>query len=184
MDHDYNEPAALALSDVVHDEPLPDDHQHHHLHTISVSSPSRPHSPPAPSPFQHQPSTHVPREPHDLQFLSSTPEPDHDHALAPGLSAEGMHSYTIEQLEREISSFLHHGNSATFQGAASRQDGEEDAASSPDLSSQPPHASEASMTDVERGVDALAGIFGLSFNNITASYRHIRRPRTSAPRKR
>ncbi|KAI9057875.1 hypothetical protein FKP32DRAFT_1597836 [Trametes sanguinea] len=168
MDHDYNEPAALALSDVVHDEPLPDDHQHHHLHTISVSSPSRPHSPPAPSPFQHQPSTHVPREPHDLQFPSSPPEPDHDHALAPGLSAEGMHSYTIEQLEREISSFLHHGNSATFQGAASRQDGEEDTASSPDLSSQPPHASEASMTDVERGVDALAGIFGLSFNNITA----------------
>ncbi|CDO72910.1 hypothetical protein BN946_scf185002.g95 [Trametes cinnabarina] len=171
MDQDYNEPAALALSDVVHDEPLPDDHQHHHLHSIPVSSPSRPHSPPAPSPFQHQPSAHALRAPHELQYSSpgSDDHPhDHGHILDPALSAEGMHVFAMEQLERDLSTFLHQ-NPSVHLGAASRLEGEQDSASSSDLHSQPPHGIDPSIADVERGVDAIAGVLGINLNNFAAS---------------
>ncbi|KAI0636757.1 hypothetical protein C8Q77DRAFT_522993 [Trametes polyzona] len=103
MDNDYNEPA-LALSDVVHDEPLPDDHQHHHLHALAVSSPSRQHSPPAPSPFQHQPSTHVPRDFPDLLYPITHREDHDEHDLPSALPPEP--TFNMEQFAHDLNSFL------------------------------------------------------------------------------
>ncbi|KAI0819503.1 hypothetical protein BC628DRAFT_1332573 [Trametes gibbosa] len=164
MDHDYNEPV-LALSDVVHDEPLPDDHQHHHIHALAVSSPSRPHSPPAPSPFQHQPSAHIRHEILELQY----PESEHEHDLSSALPSEGLPSFTIEQLEREISTFLHQ-NSAAILSAASAS-----ASQRQDEDECPPPAThghslpdDSSLSDVQRDVDALAGVLGLNLSGLAA----------------
>ncbi|KAI8989646.1 hypothetical protein BD414DRAFT_484838 [Trametes punicea] len=171
MEHDYNEPAALAFSDVVHDEPLPDDHQHHHLHTLPLASPSRPHSPPAPSPFQHQPSTHVSRGAHGLQYPGSAPEQHQDHAFATALSSEGIPSFTIEQLEREISTFLHQNSAALLSAASAasqRHDDGQSSSSPSDLSNQHSHGGEPSMADVQRDVDALAGALGLNLSGLAA----------------
>ncbi|KAI0362363.1 hypothetical protein OH77DRAFT_47161 [Trametes cingulata] len=169
MDHDYNEPA-LALSDVVHDEPLPDDHQHHHLHALAVSSPSRPHSPPAPSPFQHQPSAHVSREVPDLLYPDHRQEQHHDHELSAALSGDAMPSYTIEQLEREISSFLHQNSAAILSAASAATSHRQDDSQSPEPSSSghPPQQDDPSISDVQRDVDTLAGVLGLNLSGLAA----------------
>ncbi|KAI0372875.1 hypothetical protein BV20DRAFT_963299 [Pilatotrama ljubarskyi] len=170
MDHDYNEPA-LALSDVVHDEPLPDDHQHHHLHTLTISSPSRPHSPPAPSPFQHQPSSHVSREVPDLHYSDHRQEQHQDHELSASLSGDSMPSYTIEQLEREISTFLHQNTAAILSAASAatshhRQDDSQ--SPEPASSGHPPQQDDPHISDVQRDVDTLAGVLGLNLSGLAA----------------
>lgn len=168
MDHDYNEPA-LALSDVVHDEPLPDDHQHHHLHALAVSSPSRPHSPPAPSPFQHQPSAHVSRDVPELLYSPSDERHLEHDDLSSALPTEGLPSFTIEQLEREISTFLHQ-NSAAILGAASaaasQRDDDGNNLGSTSNGHSPPD--DPTLSDVQRDVDALAGVLGLNLSGLAA----------------
>ncbi|KAH9857101.1 hypothetical protein C2E23DRAFT_865708 [Lenzites betulinus] len=164
MDHDYNEPV-LALSDVVHDEPLPDDHQHHHIHALTVSSPSRPHSPPAPSPFQHQPSAHIRHDVLELQY----PESEQEHDLSSALPPDGLPNFTIEQLEREISSFLHQNSAAILSAASAsasqRQD--EDECPSPTAHGHAP-PDDSALSDVQRDVDALAGVLGLNLSGLAA----------------
>ncbi|KAH9901593.1 hypothetical protein C8Q73DRAFT_636074 [Cubamyces lactineus] len=171
MDNDFNEPA-LALSDVVHDEPLPDDHQHHHIHALAVSSPSRPHSPPAPSPFQHQPSAHASRDHLDLRYPNTAPEEPHDHTFATAFPSDGISNFTIEQLEREISTFLHQNSAAILSAASAavseRQDDGQASASPSGIPVHHPHDGEPSMTDVQRDVDALAGVLGLNLNSLAA----------------
>ncbi|KAI0673006.1 hypothetical protein C8Q78DRAFT_693580 [Trametes maxima] len=167
MDNDYNEPA-LALSDVVHDEPILDDLQHHHIHTLAVSSPSRPHSPPAPSPFQHQPSAHALREVPELQFPIPIPAHPSEHTLPSPLSPESMPTYTMEQLERELSSFLHQNSAAILSAASAAASQRED-----DIQPPPPSNNEHSQEDsalsyVQRDVDALAGVLGLNLSGLAA----------------
>ena len=173
MDHDDTEPA-LALSDVVHDEPLPDDqHHHHHLHTLAISSPSRHHSPPAPSPFQHQPSSHVMRETRTLHDVgvAHEPEPEDDEFSALSPDTVGS-SLTIELLEREISSLLHHQNPTSTMGPSLHRLADGHTAAHPiDLSDGSPH-------DVHDAHDpndphpnlteALAGVFGMNLSGLAA----------------
>lgn len=168
MDHDYNEPA-LALSDVVHDEPLPDDHQHHHLHALAVSSPSRPHSPPAPSPFQHQPSAHVSRDVPELLYPPSGEQRLEHDDLSSVLPTEGLPSFTIEQLEREISTFLHQ-NSAAILGAASAAASQREDDGNTLVSTSNGHLppDDPTLSDVQRDVDALAGVLGLNLSGLAA----------------
>ncbi|KAI0780715.1 hypothetical protein BD413DRAFT_607972 [Trametes elegans] len=178
MDPDYNEPA-LALSDVVHDEPVPDNqhHHHHHLHALSVSSPSRPHSPPAPSPFQHQPSAHTTRDIHEMRYPSSPAEQTHNHELSSALATDTTPNFTIEQLEREISTFLHQNSAAILGTAPSSPTGHQDGTLPPaSPSSLPteahlppaPPSDEPSMADVQRDVDTLAGVLGLNLSGLAA----------------
>ncbi|OCH85307.1 hypothetical protein OBBRIDRAFT_798305 [Obba rivulosa] len=85
MDHDLHEPV-LALSDVVHDEPLGDDDDDA-LHAVSVLG-----------------------HPHDFHPGALALDPDlHDlalHAHDPAHLAAGVPPFTVEQLEREIASLL------------------------------------------------------------------------------
>nr|VWP00804.1 Adenylate cyclase [Ganoderma boninense] len=173
MDHDDNEPA-LALSDVVHDEPLPDDQHHHHLHTLAISSPSRHHSPPAPSPFQHQPSSQAMREARTLPDVTAAhePEPEDDEFSALSSPDTVGSSLTIEQLEREISSLLHHQNSTdTISPSLHRLTDGHTAANPIDLSDgsshdvhdpHDPHDPHPNLTE------ALAGVFGMNLSGLAA----------------
>ncbi|KAI1794571.1 hypothetical protein LXA43DRAFT_112135 [Ganoderma leucocontextum] len=173
MDNDDNEPA-LALSDVVHDEPLPDDQHHHHLHTLAISSPSRHHSPPAPSPFQHQPSSHAVREAQTLHDVGAVqePEPEDDEFSALSSPDTVGSSLTIEQLEREISSLLHHQTSTgTMSPPLHRLADGHTAAHPIDLSDGSPH----DVHDADDPHDphpnlteALAGVFGMNLSGLAA----------------
>lgn len=172
MDHDDNEPA-LALSDVVHDEPLPDDQHHHHLHSLAISSPSRHHSPPAPSPFQHQPSSQAMREARALHDVAAAhePEPEDDEFSALSSPDTVGSSLTIEQLEREISSLLHHQNSSdTISPSLHRLSDGHTAAHPIDLSDGAPHnVHDHNPHDSHPNLaEALTGVFGMNLSGIAA----------------
>lgn len=174
MDPDDNEPA-LALSDVVHDEPLPDDPHHHHIHVLAISSPSRHHSPPAPSPFQHQPSAHAAREAHTLRDIAPVTDDDPENDLSVALSPDPDAAPTfIEQLEREISSLLHQNHAATV---AAHRLGEGHTAAHPiDLSGDPhdlqdPHDPHDPQDphDIRNPLsEALAGVLGINLSGLAA----------------
>ncbi|KAH9945921.1 uncharacterized protein BXZ73DRAFT_37027 [Epithele typhae] len=174
MDQDDSE-VALALSDVVHDEPLPDNppnHHMHHMHSLALPPVSQHHhhTPAAPSPFQHQPSVHASRDvPASLDL-----EPAHEHesdfdaALSPDPSCH-LH---IEQLEREISSLLHQNSAAAALNDSlhSSHPGEGHSASHPiDLSDVPQHEphEQPDASNMHLG-EALAGVLGMNLNSLAA----------------
>ena len=173
MDHDENGPL-LALSDVVHDEPLPDDqHHHHHLHSLAISSPSRHHSPPAPSPFQHQPSAHTargPRPPHDISAGHQPENEDDDFSAALSSPDQPGPSLTIEQLEREISSLLHQNSSATINPSLHRLPDGHTAAQPIDLSDEAhnSHDTHEAHDPHSNLTEALAGMFGMNLSGFAA----------------
>ncbi|RPD66352.1 hypothetical protein L226DRAFT_454681 [Lentinus tigrinus ALCF2SS1-7] len=174
MDHDDNGPA-LALSDVVHDEPLPDDHNHHHIHALAVTSPhTHQHSPPAPSPFQHQPSAHA-RDVHILPDISQVPHPEQDHESDfSNLSPDSVGpTFTIEQLEHEISSLLQQNQAAALGKLADGHTAEHpiDLSGPPsDLHGPPhdphdPHDPQDSHNPLS---EALAGVLGINLSGLAA----------------
>ena len=172
MDHDDNGPA-LALSDVVHDEPLPDDHNHHHIHALAIPSPlSRQHSPTAPSPFQHQPSAHA-RDIHTLSDISQVSHHDHESDFS-NLSPDTVGpSFTIEQLEHEISSLLQQNQTAALSKLGDGHTAEHpiDLSGPPsDLHGPPhnphdPHDPHDSHNPLS---EALAGVLGMNLSGLAA----------------
>ena len=172
MDHDDNEPV-LELSDVVHDEPLPDDLPQHHLHPLAIPSPSHHHSPAAPSPFQHQPSTHTPRVmPHLQDITSESNHNDQSCGIDAALSPEPvLPMFAIELLEREISSLLHQNSEAAALNNNNPRLDEGHSASHPiDLSQLPPDDGHDQNVDAHNNTfsETLAGVFGLSLNSLAA----------------
>ena len=175
MDHDDNGPA-LALSDVVHDEPVPDDLHHSHLHALAISPPSHHHSPAAPSPFQHQPSSHAARDvPHLSDISSAHGHNSHGSDLDAALSPDPvMPTFTIEQLEREISSLLHQNSAAAaLNSAPSSRLGDGQSADHPIDLSEMPSDDPRDQTDVPPNVpfsDELAGVLGLNLSGLAAVF--------------
>ncbi|RDX56539.1 hypothetical protein OH76DRAFT_1451647 [Lentinus brumalis] len=170
MDHDDSGPA-LALSDVVHDEPLPDDHNHHHLHALAIHSPpSRHHSPPAPSPFQHQPSAHA-RDVHTLRDIPQVSDHEQDHESDfSNLSPDSVGpTFTIEQLEHEISSLLQQNQAAALSKLTEGHTAEHPI----DLSGPPsdlhgPHGPDDPQDSHNPLSEALAGVLGINLSGLAA----------------